>query len=431
MAGEIRTEESKRLFRQARKIFPGGVNSPVRAFGSIHSEPFVVSRGEGPYLFDVDGNRYVDYVLSWGPLVLGHAHPAVVNAIIDQAGKGTSFGACCELEAKLGLFIQQCMPSLEMLRFVNSGTEAAMTALRLARAFTKRKKIVKFEGCYHGHVDSLLVQAGSGMLTLGMPSSAGVYEEAVRDTLPAVFNDLESVSQLFWDFPKKIAAVIVEPVIGNAGLIEPAAGFLRGVREITDREGALLIFDEVMTGFRVHRGGAQALYGIEPDLTMLGKVIGGGLPVGAVGGRREIMEMLAPLGPVYQAGTLSGNPLAMAAGLANLIEWVERNGFERAARAAEDLLTALRQESARSGVPLSANGVGTMFGFFFHPGPVRDYRDAKHASVGQFSRFFRLMLERGVYFAPSQFEAGFISSCHEGDALLQTKAALAEVFALL
>jgi glutamate-1-semialdehyde 2,1-aminomutase len=419
---------SQQIFSKAKRILPGGVNSPVRSFGAVEGEPFVVARGEGPYLYDVDGNRYVDYVLSWGPLVLGHAHAAVVEAVRAQAALGTSYGACCAAEVELAECIGRHMPALEMLRFVNSGTEAAMSVLRLSRAFTRRSKILKFAGCYHGHVDSLLIQAGSGVLTLGLPGSAGVPEEFTRDTLLAPFNDLDALRLVFQKFPEEIAAVIVEPVAGNTGLILPQPGFLAGLREATARHGALLIFDEVMTGFRVHPSGAQGLYDVRPDLTMLGKVIGGGLPVGAFGGRREIMEMLAPLGPVYQAGTLSGNPLAMAAGLATLRVWLEEGGFELARAAAAKLVQVLRGHAAAASIPLACEASGTMFGFFFQEGPVMNCSAAARSDLKRFARFFHMMLEEGVYFAPSQYEAGFVSMLHGGEALDFTAAALGRVF---
>lgn len=420
---------SKELFERAKTYFPGGVNSPVRAFRSVGGEPFVVSYGKGPFLFDVDGNRYVDYINSWGPLVLGHAHPAVVAALHEQAQLGTSFGACHARETELANVVRELFPSLELMRFVNSGTEAGMAVIRLARGFTGRRKIVKFEGCYHGHADVLLAKAGSGVLTLGLPDCAGVPASAVEDTLVAEFNNVESVEKLFATCGSEIAAVILEPVVGNCGLLVPEPGFLKALRSITEKHGALLIFDEVMTGFRVHLGGAQALYGVRPDLTMLGKVIGGGLPVGAFGGRKEIMEQLAPLGPVYQAGTLSGNPLAMVAGLATLREWRKPGVFEQAAGLAERLVEALRSTAAEHSLPLVAQSVGTMFGFFFSSSPVRSFRDTQAADKERFNRFFHAMLEVGVYFAPSAFEAGFVSAAHCGEAIEHTLASLKVGFA--
>jgi glutamate-1-semialdehyde 2,1-aminomutase len=415
---------SQELFARAKTFFPGGVNSPVRAFRSVGGEPFIVKRGEGAYLFDVDGNRYVDYINSWGPLVLGHAYPAVVEAIAAQAALGTSYGACHELESEAAAVVQQLFPSLQLMRFCNSGTEAGMAVIRLARGFTNRRKLVKFEGCYHGHADVLLAKAGSGVLTLGLPDCAGVPASAVSDTLVAEYNNLESVERLFAECGSEIAAVIVEPVVGNCGFLIPQPGFLEGLRQITAKHGALLIFDEVMTGFRVSLGGAQGLYGVTPDLTMLGKVIGGGLPVGAFGGRRDIMEQLAPLGPVYQAGTLSGNPLAMVAGIVTLKEWSKPGVFERTQATTEKLVAGLRAEAKRHGVSLQADAVGTMFGFFFTDAPVLNYRDTQRASKEQFNAFFHAMLEAGVYFAPSAFEAGFVSAAHEGEALEFTLEAL-------
>jgi glutamate-1-semialdehyde 2,1-aminomutase len=410
----MKRSQSQNAFARAKRYFPGGVNSPVRAFRSVGSEPFVVDYGEGAYLVDVDGNRYIDFINSWGPLVLGHAHPAVVEALSAQARRGTSFGACHVLEAELAEEVQKLFPSLEMMRFVNSGTEAGMAVIRLARGYTGRQKVVKFEGCYHGHADVLLAKAGSGVLTLGLPECAGVPAAAVGDTLVAQYNDLESVRELFSECGAEIAAIIVEPVVGNSGLIVPEEGFLRGLREIASEHGALLIFDEVMTGFRVSLRGAQGLYGVTPDLTMLGKVIGGGLPVGAFGGRLEIMSQLAPLGPVYQAGTLSGNPLAMVAGLVTLREWSKRGVFEQAVQATDELSSGLRDGARRYGIELQVSSVGTMFGFFFSGSPVRSFRDAQNSDKQAFTTFFQAMLEQGVYFAPSAFEAGFVSAAHHG-----------------
>ena len=417
------------LFKQAQNILPGGVDSPVRAFRAVGGQPLFIERGAGAYLHDVDGNRYVDYVLSWGPLILGHAHPDVVAAVTRAAELGTSYGAPSPLEVELAQLVQDFMPNMEMLRFVNSGTEATMTALRLARAYTKRDKIIKFEGCYHGHADLLLVQAGSGVATLGLPDSPGVPPATVQDTLVARYNDLDSVEELFAAYPDEIAAVIIEPVAGNMGVVPPGAGFLQGLREATQKNGALLIFDEVMTGFRVHPGGAQVLYDIAPDLTTLGKVIGGGLPVGAYGGKREIMALIAPAGPVYQAGTLSGNPLAMTAGISTLKE-LQKPGVWDGLEAAVDKLTAgIGAAAEAAGVPVQQTRVGTMFATYFSEAPVRDWPTAKNSDTEVFGKFFQGMLERGVYLAPSQFEAGFMSTAHGDVEIDATVNAAQEVFA--
>src|SRR5579859_799259 len=408
----LNVRHSIELFAQAQAILPGGVDSPVRAFRAVGGQPLFIERGEGAYLYDVDGNPFVDYVLSWGPLILGHAHPRVVRAIAEAAARGTSFGAPSPLELELARLIQQFVPSIEMIRFVNSGTEATMSALRLARAFTGRNKIIKFEGCYHGHADLLLVQAGSGVATLGLPDSPGVPPSTVADTLVAPFNDLVVVEQLFETYSNQIAAIIVEPVAGNMGVVPPVAGFLSGLRDITAAHGALLIFDEVMTGFRVHPGGAQALYAIKPDLTTLGKVIGGGWPVGAYGGRRDVMQMIAPAGPVYQAGTLSGNPLAMTAGIETLKELQAPGAWAAMARSSEQLVTGLDAAAQEACVPSVVQRVGTMFTTFFTDQPVINWATARTANTQKFGAFFREMLEGGVYLAPSQFEAGFMSTKH-------------------
>ena len=421
---------SEELFEDATGLLPGGVSSPVRAFRAVGGSPLFVERGEGAYLVDVDGHRYVDYVLSWGPLILGYAHPRVVAALEDAVRRGTSYGAPSPLELELARLIQDAMPSIELVRFVNSGTEATMSALRLARAFTGRSKVVKFTGCYHGHADLLLVRAGSGVATLGLPDSPGVTQGAVADTLTASYNDLAAVERLFAEHDD-IAAVIVEPVAGNMGLVVPAEGFLEGLRELTSARGALLVFDEVMTGFRVHPGGAQTMYGITPDLTTLGKVIGGGLPVGAYGGRRGIMELVAPAGPVYQAGTLSGNPLAMTAGIETLRVLGEPGVWKGMARAGERLIAGIGDAAADAGVAGQPTLAGTMFGFFFTESPIRSWEDAQRADTSRFAAFHRATLERGVYLPPSQFEAWFLSSAH-GDAEIDaTIAAAREAFAVL
>lgn len=416
------------LFQEAQTLLPGGVDSPVRAFRAVGGQPLFIERGEGPYLYDVDGNRYIDYVLSWGPLITGHSHPQVVKAIQDAAMKGTSYGAPSPLEVELAKCVMEFMPNLEMLRFVNSGTEATMSALRLARAYTKRDKIVKFDGCYHGHADLLLVQAGSGVITLGLPDSPGVPASTVKDTLVADFNNLDSVEALFKKYPEQIAAIIVEPVAGNMGVVPPLPGFLQGLREITAREGSLLIFDEVMTGFRVHKGGAQSLYNIKPDLTTLGKVIGGGLPVGAYGGKKEIMQMVAPAGPMYQAGTLSGNPLAMSAGIATLSLIQGQECWRRLERAAARLEAGIASAAQKAGIPIQQTRVGTMFTTFFSETKPVDWNTVKVADKARFGKFFQKMLENGVYLAPSQFEAGFISIVHTDDVIDATVAKAEQAF---
>jgi glutamate-1-semialdehyde 2,1-aminomutase len=416
--------KSEALFRRAVEIIPGGVNSPVRAFRSVGGQPLFIARGEGAYLFDVDGNRYIDYVGSWGPLLLGHRHPEILAALEQALGIGTSFGAPTAQEVDLAEAIMDAVPSIEMVRLVNSGTEATMSAIRVARGFTGRDLIVKFEGCYHGHVDSLLVKAGSGMATLGIADTQGVPKAFAETTLALPFNSLEALEAAFNARGERIAAVIIEPVVGNMGCVPPLPGYLEGLRAITERYGALLIFDEVMTGFRVAYGGAQQRYGIRPDLTTLGKVIGGGLPVGAYGGRKDVMSKVAPAGPVYQAGTLSGNPLAVAAGLAML----------RHLKAHLEIYDALECRAARlcADVPpdVTVNRVGSMFTFFFNGGgPVTDWESAKASDTARFGRFFRAMLERGVYLAPSQFEAAFLGAAHSDADIERTIAAAKEAFA--
>jgi len=413
----ISREKSKQLHQRASKIIPGGVNSPVRAFKSVACDPPYITHGKAGHLWDVDGHEYVDYVGSWGPLILGHAFPPVVEAIERANRDGSSFGACTPLEADLAEEVLNAYPSMAKIRFVSSGTEATMSAIRLARAFTNRKYIIKFEGCYHGHADSLLVKAGSGVATLGIPGSAGVLPEQAQFTLALPFNNQDAVEESLQKFKGQIACIIVEPVVGNMGTVPPRDGYLKFLRKISEQNGALLIFDEVMTGFRVAFGGAQQLYGIKPDLTTLGKIIGAGLPVGAYGGRKDIMDMVAPVGPVYQAGTLSGNPLAMAAGLAAVRHLREHPEiYQQLEEHSATLEKGVLAQAKRHRVPLSANRAGSMLTWFFQPGPVHDWDTAAKSDTEAFGRFHRAMLDRGIYLPPSQFEALFVSAAHtDGD----------------
>jgi glutamate-1-semialdehyde 2,1-aminomutase len=420
---------SAELFARARQRIPGGVNSPVRAFKAVGGEPLFIASARGARLRDADGREYVDYVGSWGPMILGHAHPDVVAAVKRAAERGTSYGAPCEPEVELAERVAQRMPAVEKVRFVSSGTEATMSALRVARGFTGRRKILKFEGCYHGHADALLVSAGSGVATLGIPGSPGVPEGTVADTLVAPYNDLGAVEQVIDVHGSDLAAVIVEPVVGNMGVVAPRDGYLRGLRELTTRAGALLVFDEVITGFRLARGGAQQLYGITPDLTCLGKIIGGGLPVGAYGGRADVMAKVAPEGPVYQAGTLSGNPLAMAAGCATLDALGSSGIYEQLDRLGARLQDGLLGAARTAGVTVTVNRVGSLVTVFFCEGPVTDWASAKRADTARFGRFFHQMLQRGFYLPPAQFEALFLSLAHTDGDVDATIAAATEAFA--
>ncbi|HEX6896736.1 MAG TPA: glutamate-1-semialdehyde 2,1-aminomutase [Bryobacteraceae bacterium] len=418
----MRHDQSENLFACAQKLIPGGVNSPVRAFRGVGGTPLFIARGEGSRIYDVDGNEYIDYVGSWGPLILGHCFPPVIEALRQVLETGTSFGAPTEREVELAELIRQCVPSIEMVRLVNSGTEATMSALRVARGFTGRDLVVKFEGCYHGHVDSLLVKAGSGMATLGIADTAGVPQSFAATTLALPYNSVEAVERAFRERGDQIAAVIVEPVVGNMGCVPPRDGFLQALRRITEKHGALLIIDEVMTGFRLALGGAQELYGIKPDLTTLGKIIGGGLPIAAYGGRAGIMSKIAPLGPVYQAGTLSGNPLAVSAGLAML----------KHLKAHPEIYEQLERRTSQltAGAPpgITVNRVGSMFTFFFTSAAVTDWETAKRSDTARFGKFFHWMLERGIYLAPSQFEAGFVSAAHSEADIARTAATAREFF---
>lgn len=411
---------SEKMFAEAQQVLVGGVNSPVRAFKSVGGNPILMVRGEGATLFDVDGNSYIDYVGSWGPLILGHAHPEIVAALNQAINHGTSFGTSTKVEVKLAKKITSAFPGMDQIRFVNSGTEATMSALRLARAFTQRDKIIKFDGGYHGHADLLLVQAGSGVATLGMPDSPGVPSAATQDTVSVPFNDLDAVKEIFTKYAEQIAAIIIEPVAGNMGLVLPESDFLQGLRNITKAYGALLIFDEVMTGYRVAYGGAQTKFGIEPDLTCLGKVIGGGLPVGAYGGRRDIMSHLAPLGSVYQAGTLSGNPLAMMAGLTTLNLIGQAGVYDRLESSTQLLSKGLREAAKQAGIAVQVNQIGSMFNLFFSEKPVKDYEQAKATQHQLYTPFFQSMLDQGIYLPPSPFETWFMSLAHTDQQIEQT-----------
>jgi glutamate-1-semialdehyde 2,1-aminomutase len=426
-----KTEQSRRLQQRAESMIPGGVNSPVRAFGSVGGDPPFIVRGKGSHIWDADENEFIDYIGSWGPLILGHAEPNVLDAIVGAACNGTSFGASTPAEADLAELVISAFPHMQKVRFVSSGTEATMSAIRLARAYTKRKYIVKFEGCYHGHADALLVKAGSGVATLGIPGSAGVPEEFIQFTIALPFNNLSAVEHAFSKFKHQIACVIVEPVVGNMGCVPAADDYLVGLRLVTERERAVLIFDEVMTGFRVAFGGAQELYGIRPDLTTLGKIIGGGLPVGAYGGPKEIMDLVAPVGPMYQAGTLSGNPLAMAAGCAMVKQLRDRKNeiYPRLEKMSADLVAGVAAAAAEAGVTLSYNRVGSMFTWFFRKGPVTDWDLASKSNTEQFGKFFRSMLDQGIYLPPSQYEAAFLSDAHNEEDVQKTITAAKEAFA--
>ncbi len=427
-----KTEQSRAMQKRAEQMIPGGVNSPVRAFAAVGGDPIFMARGQGAHVWDADGNEYIDYLGSWGPLILGHAAPEVVEAIISTARNGTSFGTSTSAEADLAELVLAAFPHMQKFRFVNSGTEATMSAIRLARAYTKRKYVVKFEGCYHGHADALLVKAGSGVATLGIPGSAGVPEEFTQFTLALPFNDVDAVERAFAKFKHQVACVIVEPVVGNMGCVPGSGGFLAALRLITQRENAVLIFDEVMTGFRVAFGGAQELYGIRPDLTTLGKIIGGGLPVGAYGGGNEMMKLVAPLGPMYQAGTLSGNPLAMAAGIATLkhLRDKQKEIYPNLDRLAGKLTEGVAAAAKDAGVSLTTNRVASMFTWFFTPGPVSNWNSASKSDTKAFGRFFRSMLDHGIYLPPSQYEAAFLSTAHTEEDVQRTIAAAKHGFAV-
>jgi glutamate-1-semialdehyde 2,1-aminomutase len=424
----MKTTRSEKLFAEAQTLIPGGVNSPVRAFRSVGGQPRFITRAKGARLYDVDGNAYIDYVLSWGPMILGHAAPPVVAAIKKAAGQGTSYGAPTELEVTLAREIREAFPSMEKLRLVSSGTEAVMSAIRVARGFTKRDGIIKFEGCYHGHSDYLLAKAGSGIATLGIPDSPGVPSDFAKHTFTVPYNDLTAVRQLVETRRHDLACIIIEPVAGNMGVIPPAPDFLSSLRKLTSDYDILLIFDEVISGFRVHYGGAQALYDVKPDLTVLGKIIGGGLPVGAYGGRKEIMDLIAPSGPVYQAGTLSGNPLAVTAGLATLKQLRARGLYEKLDAQSSALAEGIGEAAKKAGIPLTQTRVGSMLTAFFTAGPVVDWHTAKQSDTKRYGRYFHSMLEQGVYLAPSQFEAAFLSTAHTSTDVNKTIKAAATAF---
>jgi glutamate-1-semialdehyde 2,1-aminomutase len=425
-------EQSRKLQKRAEKMIPGGVNSPVRAFRAVGGDPPFVLRGQGSHIWDADENEYIDYIGSWGPLILGHAAPVVLEALAAAMRNGTSFGASTPSEADLAELVVSAFPHIQKVRFVSSGTEATMSAIRLARAYAKRKYIVKFEGCYHGHADALLVKAGSGVATLGIPGSAGVPEEFTQFTLALPYNDTDALEEAFRKYKQQIACVIVEPVVGNMGCVPPARGYLEALRAITSNDGAILIFDEVMTGFRLAFGGAQELYAIQPDLTTMGKIIGGGLPVGAYGGPSEIMDLVAPLGPMYQAGTLSGNPLAMAAGYAQLRYLKDhKNLYPQLDQFSADLVTGVAAAAKSAGVAMTHNRVGSMFTWFFTPGPVTDWNSASKSDTEAFGRFFRNMLDSGIYLPPSQYEAAFLSAAHTAEDVQKTIAAAKQAFAMV
>jgi glutamate-1-semialdehyde 2,1-aminomutase len=427
-----KVEQSRKLQKRAEMMIPGGVNSPVRAFRAVGGDPPFVVRGKASHIFDADGNEYIDYIGSWGPLILGHAAPVVIEALGAALRNGTSFGASTPAEADLAELVLSAFPHMQKVRFVSSGTEATMSAIRLARACTKRKYIVKFEGCYHGHADALLVKAGSGVATLGIPGSAGVPEEFTQFTLALPYNDTDALEEAFKKFKQQIACVIIEPVVGNMGCVPPARGYLEAVRAVTSNDGALLIFDEVMTGFRLAFGGAQEFYAIKPDLTTMGKIIGGGLPVGAYGGPTEIMDLVAPLGPMYQAGTLSGNPLAMAAGYAQLRYLKEHKEiYARLDQLSGELIAGVAAAAKSASVPMTTNRVGSMFTWFFTPGPVTDWESASKSDTEAFGRFFRNMLDGGIYLPPSQYEAAFLSAAHTEEDITKTIAAAKQAFAMV